>query len=308
MAIPKYYAFFPSVLKSLAQGDVLTVRAIREKVIEEHHLTEEDLAQLLPSGVQRVVDNRVQWAIQYLKKAQLVHAVKRGCYEITPEGQRAWQADGEAIDLEYLKRYDSFLSFFRAGEPSVQNTGVTADASEPDTPQENFDAAYRKINDELADSLLDAIMDQSPGFFEHLVVRLLIKMGYGGAFDEAGVVVGHSGDEGIDGIIREDKLGFNSIYIQAKRWNPDKTIGRPEIQQFMGALAGQGASKGLFITTARFTSEARSYAAKHLSSKIVLVDGQRLTRLMIEYDVGVSTQTIYAIKRLDSDFFDEQDN
>ena len=307
MAVPKFYEFLPNVMKHLSGGNVLPVREIRELAIADKGLSEEDRAVLLPSGTQRMADNRVQWAISYLKKAGLIHAVKKGHYEITREGMEAWQDVGENINLQYLYRYESYQSFI-AGGTSSQSTPTEADDSEQNTPQDNFDTAYRKINDELADNLMDAIMDQSPDFFEHLVVRLLVKMGYGGAFDDAGVVVGHSGDEGIDGIIREDKLGFNSIYIQAKRWSPDKTIGRPEIQQFMGALAGQGASKGLFITTARFTNEARSYAAKHLSSKIVLVDGQRLTRLMIEYDVGVSTQTIYAIKRLDSDFFNEQDN
>lgn len=307
MAVPKFFEFLPSIMKLLSGGDALSLKEIRTQVIADKGLSEEDRNMLLPSGFQRVADNRVHWAVHYLKKAGLIYAVQKGHYKITHEGVEAWQDIGENINLQYLKRYESYQSFI-SGTTSGQSISNETEAPEQNTPQDNFDTAYRKINDELADNLMDAIMDQSPDFFEHLVVRLLVKMGYGGAFDDAGVVVGHSGDEGIDGIIREDKLGFNSIYIQAKRWSPDKTIGRPEIQQFMGALAGQGASKGLFITTARFTNEARSYAAKHLSSKIVLVDGQRLTRLMIEYDVGVSTQTIYAIKRLDSDFFNEQDN
>lgn len=306
MAVPKFYEFLPSVMKALSKTDTLSVKQIREFAVADKNLTNDDLAVMLPSGLQRMADNRVHWAVQYLKKAQLIQAVKRGCYAITPAGIQAWNDVGEKLDLAYLKRYDSFQSFFRTTDNTHQHDGESPDPIEPDTPQEDFDAAYRKINDELAENLMDAIMDQTPAFFERLVVRLLLKMGYGGAFDEAGVIVGRSGDEGIDGIIREDKLGFNSIYIQAKRWNPDKTIGRPEIQQFMGALAGQGASKGLFITTAGFSKDAHEYAAKHLSSKIVLVDGQRLTRLMIEYEIGVSTQTVYAIKRLDSDFFDEE--
>lgn len=307
MAVPKFYEFLPNVIKLLSSGDVLPVRKIRELAIADKGLSEEDRAVLLPSGVQRMADNRVQWAIHYLKKAGLIHTVKKGHYEITPEGLHAWQDVGEGINLEYLQRYDSYLAFI-AGETGAQSSPEKADSSEQNTPQDNFDTAYRRINDELADSLMEAIMEQSAGFFEHLVVHLLLKMGYGGAFDDAGVVVGRSGDEGIDGIIRADKFGFNSIYIQAKRWAPDHTVGRREIQQFMGALAGQGAGQGLFITTARFTREAQEYAGKTLTSKIVLVDGQRLTRLMIEYDVGVSTQAVYAIKRLDSDFFDEQDS
>lgn len=308
MAVPKFHEFLPSVMKLLVKGDVYTVRQICEMAIADKNLSEEDRTQLLPSGIQRVADNRVQWAIQYLKKAQLIQAVKKGHYAITPAGLDAWQDVGEGINLNYLLRYESYLAFIGATTGNSQTSAAPSAPAYPDTPQDDFDTAYRKINDDLAERLMEAIMDQSPGFFERLVVSLLMKMGYGGAFDDAGVVVGHSGDEGIDGIIREDKLGFNSIYIQAKRWSPEKTIGRPDIQQFMGALAGQGASKGLFITTAGFSKEAKEYAAKHLSSKIVLIDGQRLTRLMIEYDVGVSTQTVYAIKRLDSDFFDEQNN
>ena len=169
-----------------------------------------------------------------------------------------------------------------------------------------FEKAYSQINSALAEDLLASIMEHSPSFFERLVVDLLLKMGYGSSFDSAGMVVGHTGDEGIDGIIREDKLGFSNIYIQAKRWDPTSmTVGRPEIQKFVGALAGQGASKGLFITTAQFTKEAQSYAAKQLAAKIVLVDGHQLTKLMIEYGIGVSIQSTYTIKKIDSDYFDD---
>lgn len=173
------------------------------------------------------------------------------------------------------------------------------------TPQDILDEAFQQINTTLADDLLSEIMKQPPAFFEHLVVKLLTQMGYGGSVDDAGTVIGQTGDEGIDGIIREDKLGFSLIYIQAKRWDCDKTVGRPEIQKFVGALAGQGASKGLFITTAKFTKEARQYAEKQHTTKVVLVDDTTLAKLMIEYDLGVSTEATYEIKRIDSDFFAE---
>lgn len=307
MAVPKFYEFMPSVMKLLSGGPVLSTRTIRELSIADMGLSEEDRAAMLPSGVQRVADNRVQWAIHYLKRAGLIRAVRKGQYEITLDGVQAWKDVGERIDLDYLNRYESYRAFIN-GEGSAPSTVGGTDDDERNSPQDSLDAAYRKINDELADNLMDAIMEQSAGFFEHLVVRLLLKMGYGGSFDDAGVVVGRSGDEGIDGIIRADKFGFNSIYIQAKRWSPERTVGRQEIQQFVGALDGQRANQGLFITTSRFTREAQEYAGRTRASKIVLVDGQRLTRLMIEYDVGVSTQSVYAIKRLDSDFFDDQES
>ena len=237
----------------------------------------------------------------------MIHAVSRGKYTITEEGRKAFLQDGNAIDLKYLDRYESFRAFHAPRTIDNSNATARAEVSES-TPQDALDIAFSQINTDLAADILAAIMERSPAFFEKLVVDLLVRMGYGGAFEGAGQVVGHSGDEGIDGIIREDKLGFSNIYIQAKRWNLDASIGRPEIMKFVGALAGQGASKGLFITTAQFTKEACNYANKQLTTKIVLIDGQRLARLMIEYDVGVSTQSVYAIKRIDSDFFSEDND
>lgn len=209
------------------------------------------------------------------------------------------------LDLSYLERYESFRAFH--GTSDDKTVGITD--SEPlveDTPLDTFEKAYSQINAALAEDLLAAVMEHSPRFFEQLVVDLLLKMGYGSSIDSSGFVVGQSGDEGIDGIIREDKLGFSNIYIQAKRWDPSSmTVGRPEIQKFVGALAGQGASKGLFITTAQFTKEATNYARKQQAVKIVLVDGYQLTRLMIEYGIGVSVQSVYTIKRIDSDYFND---
>lgn len=305
MAVPKFFEFFPVVLQSLLDGSEKSVKQIRMDSIKFLPVTEEDCNELLPSGRQRTVDNRVNWAITYLKNAGLISAVRRGIYMITNEGSKAYHDAGSNIDLNYLERYDSFRTFHcsTVSKPTPQ---VSPQSAIEDTPQDMFEKAYSQINSALAEDLLASIMEHSPSFFERLVVDLLLKMGYGSSFDSAGMVVGHTGDEGIDGIIREDKLGFSNIYIQAKRWDPSSmTVGRPEIQKFVGALAGQGASKGLFITTAQFTKEAQNYAAKQLAAKIVLVDGHQLTKLMIEYGIGVSIQSTYTIKKIDSDYFDD---
>jgi restriction system protein len=309
MAIPKFFDFFPVILKVLRNGEIMPVKDIRAATADLMSIAPEDREVLLPSGKQRVVDNRANWAITYLRKAKLLESPSEGKCKITEEGKRALLDASAIIDLNYLERYESFRAF---RYPIAQNDNVTitekASIISESTPQDAMDNAFKQINDELANALLQSILARSPRFFEKLVVELLLKMGYGGAFDDAGITIGQSGDEGIDGIIREDKLGFSSIYIQAKRWSLETSIGRPEIQKFVGALAGQGAQKGLFITTAQFTKESRNYIGKQSATKVVLVDGENLAKLMIEYDIGVSTQTIYAIKKIDSDFFSEEND
>lgn len=305
MAVPKFFSFFPVILRILSTGETLHVKQIRIQSFDYMSLSEEDRSALLPSGKQRTADNRVNWALTYLKKAGLVERPSTGKYRITSVGKAALQEVGDEITLEYLNKYESFREFHLTKDQTSQDSLVCTNPIADASPQDTMDIAFQQINDELAANLLQAIMEHSPQFFEKLVVDLLLKMGYGGAFDESGMTVGQSGDEGIDGIIREDKLGFSSIYIQAKRWNTDTTVGRPEIQKFVGALAGQGAQKGLFITTAQFTKEAKNYAGKQSATKVVLVDGEKLTKLMIEYDVGVSILNTYAIKKIDSDFFDD---
>jgi len=307
MSVPKFFEFFPVVLSILSKSSVLSVAQIRKEAVSIMRLSDDDLAEMLPSGRQRTVDNRVNWAVTYLKNATLIRAVSRGNYAITDEGKKAFEKDGSLIDLAYLERYESFRKF-HGPKPDDTITPIRTISPSENTPQDTLEIAFAQINAELAEDILTAIMDRSPAFFEKLVVDLLVQMGYGGAIEDAGKVVGHSGDEGIDGIIREDKLGFSSIYIQAKRWEPSTNIGRPEIMKFVGALAGQGANKGLFITTAHFTKEAIAYASKQLTTKVVLVDGDLLAKLMIEYDIGVSTQSTYAIKRIDSDSFSEDND
>ncbi|MBQ4579041.1 MAG: restriction endonuclease [Clostridia bacterium] len=303
MAVPKFYEFFTHVISCLQAGGVMHVREIRQFCYDEMHLSADELAQMLPSEKQPTVVNRIHWAIQYLKKAGLIMSPSRAMYQITDLGVMALKS-GACIDLKYLQQFPSFVAFHQT-KAKPADVPVTI---EPVTPVESFEEAYEKIRRDLADEVIAAVMRGSPTFFEHLVVDLLLKIGYGGAFEDAGIVTRTSGDEGIDGIIREDKLGFNSIYIQAKRWQPEQTIGRPEIQKFAGALLGQGASKGLFITTAHFSSEAKKYADSISSptSKIVLIDGEQLAQLMITYNVGVAVQRTYEIKRIDSDYFDEE--
>ena len=240
-----------------------------------------------------------------MKRADPVQSPSRGIYVITPVGRQVLNENPLQIDNLYLQRFESFQKFISPNNNEETALLAPAEKVSGKTPQDILDEAFQQINTTLADDLLSDIMKQQHAFFEHLVVKLLMQMGYGGSVDNVGTVIGQTDDEGIDGIIREDKLGFSLIYIQAKRWDCDKTVGRPEIQKFVGALAGQGASKGLFITTAKFTKEACQYAEKQHTTKVVLVDGTTLAKLMIEYNLGVSTEATYEIKRIDSDFFAE---
>ena len=300
MAIPKYYEMYKPFLFCLKEGSPIPTKDVREHIAIEMGVTSEEQKQLLPSGKQAIFNNRVGWARTYLDKAGLIRSESRGVYQITDEGRRVLSENPDGITDEYLNRYPSFKAF----KNPVSNTDDAPNNQTPnDTPQDIIDKAFSQINTNLSDELLSEIMRQTPEFFEHLVVALLEKMGYGGTLQNAGIVTGQSGDEGIDGIIKEDKLGFNLIYIQAKRWDTEKSIGRPEIQKFVGALAGQGATKGLFITSAKFSKEAIAYADKQHTTKVILVDGSMLSRLMIEYNLGVSVDSSYEIKKIDTDFF-----
>lgn len=293
----------PSFIRCLGDGEVHTSKEIIEFCADELKLSDADRAETLSSG-QRTLNNRVGWARTYLKKAGLIQSPKRGSFCLTDEGQKAFQKGADCVTLDYLKQYASFCAFF--GKLYVKTNKADDDTDvQSQSPQEQIEDALNELNEELASDLMTEIMKISPYEFERLVVKLLIKMGYGKPEENKEAVTVKSGDEGIDGVVSSDKFGFDSIYIQAKQWKTDNTVGRPEIQKFLGALAGQGASKGIFITTARFSKEAEDYAAKQLHSKIILVDGERLTKLMIEYDLGVSTVHAYLIKRIDSDFFSD---
>lgn len=304
MAIPKYYEMYKPFLLCLKEGLPTATKDVREYIANEMGVSSEERKEMLPSGKQAIFDNRVGWTRAYLDKAGLITSKARGVYHITDEGKRVLSDNPEIINDAYLNRYPSFVEFKNPGF----NTDYASDNQLlNDTPQDIIDKAFSQINANLSDELLSEIMRQTPEFFERLVVALLGKMGYGGSLKNAGVVTGQTGDEGIDGIVKEDKLGFNLIYIQAKRWDVEKSIGRPEIQKFVGALAGQGATRGLFITSAKFSKEAIAYADKQHTTKIILVDGSMLTKLMIEYNFGVSVDSSYEIKKIDTDFFTDQE-
>lgn len=302
MAIPKYNELYRLVLLSLQDGGTHSMKEVRDFIISTLHLTEQDLAETLPSNPKSsIFSGRVGWAKTYLLKAQMIDSPQRGHIFITPSGKALLESVISITNTVLAQKCPEFLDFYRrknSGSDSITLAPDEVQAEVPETPQETFDRVYAIINEQLADDLLAEVLNQTPAFFEQLVVDLMKAMNYGEGF-----VTKYSGDDGIDGIIHEDQLGFNLIYIQAKRWKPDVTIGKPELQKFAGAMMGPPrVEKGLFITTAKFSPKARDFAnAQH----IILVDGKRLTELMIEYGVGVSTQKAYLIKRVDSDYFSD---
>ena len=302
MAIPKYNELYRLVLLSLQDGGMHSMKEVRDFIISTLHLTGQDLAETLPSNPKSsVFSGRVGWAKTYLLKARMIDSPQRGHIVITPSGKALLESGISITNAVLAQRCPEFLDFYRRKNSGNDSAALASDevqAEAPETPQETFDRVYAIINEQLADDLLAEVLNQTPAFFEQLVVDLMKAMNYGEGF-----VTKYSGDDGIDGIIHEDQLGFNLIYIQAKRWKSDVTIGKPELQKFAGAMMGPPrVEKGLFITTAKFSPKARDFAnAQH----IILVDGKRLTELMIEYGVGVSTQKAYLIKRVDSDYFSD---
>jgi restriction system protein len=300
MSVPDYQSLMLPVLKNVSDGKEHKIRDIIETLAIEFQLTDEDRKELLPSGQQSIFDNRVAWAKTYLKKAGLVDSPKRAIIIITQRGLDVLDQKPLGINVKFLKRFPEFIEF----QTSKRDEEVQEEVFQQ-TPEETLDNAYIRIRKSLSQELLSKVIDLSPAFFERLVVELLVKMGYGGSIKDAGKAVGKSGDEGIDGTIKEDKLGLDIIYIQAKRWQQGNVVSRPEIQKFVGALAGQGAKKGIFITTSSFTKDALEYNPKN-ETKIVLIDGEKLAQYMIDYNLGVTTQQTYEIKRLDNDYFGEE--
>ena len=305
MPIPKFFCFFEGFLKAVQDGDLHPAKEVREKVAAEMGLTDSERTEMLPSGKQGIFDNRVHWARTYLDKAGLIETPVRGKYRITDIGREALLS-GQEINLRYLEQFERFREFHQATTADKEEATEVEKSELSESPLETLDAAFQQVNAALASQLMDEVMKLTPIEFEKLVVRLLLQMGYGNGIDEAGVVTQQSNDGGIDGIIKEDQLGFSHIYIQAKKWALDQAVGKPDIQKFVGALQGQQAQKGLFITTAKFSSGALKYAENLLGVKVVLVDGAALTRLMIKHNVGVSVEHVYQVKRLDNDFFSEE--
>lgn len=313
MAIPDYETLMAPLLRLLGSKGLMTLGEAVVHLADEFQLTPEERAVLLPSGQYPLFRNRVGWAKTYLKQAGLIVQPKRGQMELTPEARALLPKLPAHIDGSFLARFPSFLDFMsrsgtrattRPGESTSQpTTSLQTPLESEGPPEEVIERAMRTLRDELRIELLDTVKAAAPEFFERLVVKLLLRMGYGGSREEAGQTVGRSGDGGIDGIINEDRLGLDAIYLQAKRW--EGVVGRPDIMRFVGALAGQRANKGVFITTSWFTQEARDYAASS-QYKVVLIDGARLADLMIEHDLGVSVAATYQLKRIDSDFFADE--
>lgn len=291
------------LLAFASDGEEHRFREAVEYLAKHFGLNKEERLELLPSGRYPTFDNRVGWANTYMKKAGLIEGPRRGYLKITPRGLSVLQEQPRTINAKFLERFQDFVAFREKSGGPIKSQPSSGEQDETEqTPIEVIEASYQTIRTNLATELLQQIKSCSPGFFESLVVEVLVKMGYGGTRKDAGAVLGRSGDEGIDGVINEDRLGLDKIYIQAKRW--EGTVSRPEIQKFVGALLGKQARKGIFITTSDFSKQARDYASA-IESSVVLVDGELLADFMIDHNVGTSVESLYEVKRIDSDYFDE---
>lgn len=302
MPIPDYQSLMLPVLRVAEDRKEHTASEMRQRIAVEVNLSDDELAERLASDSQTVFANRVGWAVQYLKSAAAIRAVRRGVYQITDRGSSLLKSQPSEITVKTLRQYPEFAEFEGKGaeaEPSI-TSGSTLNESKA-TPEESLENSYQVLRDALAHDLLESIKNGTPAAFEQIVVDLLVAMGYGGSVEDAGKVVGRSGDGGIDGIIKQDKLGLDAIYVQAKRWKD--VVGSPEVMKFSGSLTKRHANRGVFITTSTFTKDASEFV-EAMPQKIVLIDGKLLASLMIEHDVGVSPMRSYTLKRLDQDYFD----
>lgn len=301
--IPDYQSLMRPVLEKAAQGEV-RISDVVDTLSKDMGLTESEIEELLPSGKQTTFSNRVHWAKTYLKQAGLVRSTRRAHFVITDIGRAALQDPNTKIDNRYLQQFSAFLDFKSRNSDGLEKT-IEAVGSEEQviTPDEQLRRAHRKINDSLAEELLDRVRETSPAFFEELIVILLVAMGYGGSSENAGRALGRSGDDGVDGVIDQDPLGVDQIYIQAKRYKADNSVGSGAIRDFFGGLSLKRAQKGIFVTTSSFSASAVS-TARDLGSRIVLIDGSQLAKLMIRYNVGCRDEDILHLKKVDDDFFD----
>ena len=293
----------PALRYVAGKSGAVPVREVSDALAKEFNLTEAELSELLPSGRAPLFYNRVQWAITHIRKALLFTTPQRGCVAITQRGIEVLSKNPKRVDMRLLAAFPEFQEF-RSKKQEVAKPENKQVAASNKTPDEIIEDGYQVLRTSLAADLLDRVLNCSPSFFERLVVELIVKMGYGGSRVDAGKAFCRSGDGGLDGIIKEDRLGLDAIYTQAKRWT-EKPVERPDVQQFQGALTGRGANKGIFITTSYFTKGAREYAEGLQSSRIVLIDGEQLAELMIDYGIGVATAATYEVKRIDSDYFSE---
>lgn len=276
------------------------------EISDQLNLTDDEKGELLPSGKQTIIANRVHWARSYLKQAGLVVPVKRGWFELSETGRSVADDPSIVVNSKYLEQFDKFQEFkTRTREPSNKTEPESNSKDEENTPDENLQSAHGRLNATLAANLLDLVRGASPAFFELLIVELLLAMGYGGTSEDAGRALGQTGDNGVDGVIDQDPLGVDQIYLQAKRYGPDNTVGSADIRDFYGALSIRKATKGIFVTTSRFTASAHQ-SAKDLGSRIVLIDGPQLTKLMIRYNIGCRDKEVLHIKQIDEGYFEEE--
>jgi restriction system protein len=315
MSIPDYQTLMLPLLKRAALSEVRVLDA-EKQLGDDFGLTPEERAQLLPSGKQRVLHNRAHWAKFYMLKAGLVSFPKRGTFVATDAGRELLARNPSHIDLDLLRKYPSFEEFYRGDQADAVQASPQASPTEAvpsvqstvsqSTPEEQIERAFVTLQSALRTELLQRISQNTPGFFEELIIDLLVKMGYGGSRPDAAAQLGRSGDGGVDGVINEDRLGLDRVYIQAKRYSEGNVVGRPAVQNFVGSLVGMSATKGVFVTTSKFSGEAVEYA-RHLRERVILIDGRRLAELMIEHGVGVRLNRAIEFKKLDEDYFDEED-
>lgn len=295
------------LLKFVRNGKTYHTQDAVKQLANDFKLSEQDLNEWLPSRKQKTFHNRVHWAKAHLKMAGVIENLSKGVFQITNRGKTILSENRNEINVKYLMNkfpdYESKINSFRYKKKDSVSALVETEVEAIQTPEELIESGYQSIRRSLEQEILSKLKNVHPSFFEKIVVELLVKMGYGGSIAEAGKATRYSNDEGIDGIIKEDKLGLDVIYIQAKRW--EGIVGRPELHKFVGALAGQGAKKGIFITTSSFTKDAEQYTPKN-ETKIVLIDGEKLAQYMIDYNLGVSVQNTYEIKKIDSDYFEEE--
>lgn len=304
MAVPDFQSFFKPLLDVAGDGKEHSLKEARTIIASELKLSEEDLEERLPSGTQRTFYNRVAWVKSYFVQAKVFESPKRGYFIITDRGRELLKQGHDRIDIKILNQYPEFVEFHSPSKTDKGKTKITHLEEQAETPEELLQKSFLSIRNELASEILTKIKSNSPNFFEDLVVDLMVAMGYGGSRADAGESIGKSGDEGVDGIIKEDRLGLDVIYLQAKRW--ENPVGRPEIQKFVGALHGKRAKKGVFITIGEFTRDAEEYV-KNIDPKVILINGRKLTEYMIDFNLGATTVTTYDIKRIDTDYFIEEE-
>ncbi len=304
MPIPTYDKCMLPLLDFASDGQEHHIRDAIEALARYFELSEIERRERLPSGKKFKFDDRVQWANTYLKKAGMLISVRRGVFQITERGYAALDTNATNIDRDYLMQFPEFVEF---STPTPNSTFSAADqlpeGQNEQTPEEILDSSYRTLRKQLAQELLDAIMDNDPGFFEELVVELIVAMGYGGSVEDAGKAIGRPGDGGVDGVINEDKLGLDVIYIQAKRWAQEQVVGRPIVDAFAGSMLRAGVSKGILMTTSHFSKDAVDQVKDFKQQKIILIDGETLTNLMIDYTIGVTPAKTYIVSRIDNDYF-----